>query len=473
MTKRTIAKVTGIVLGALVLLELVYVSAAKLALKKLPELASYDALQITYSDAGSWIPGRVWVRDFVVSGHDTNIQFEVRVKEAQLTVNLLDLASKHFHATRAVTSGVEFRMRHNVERLAGQEQRIASFAEIRGYEGPPVYADKPDGPSGPPEDAWLIQMENVSAQVDDVWVVEYHYAGKGTAKGGFKLDPGKAFHLDPSEFVWEGGELAVGDTLLSRETKGKLRSEMHLDDVQKIHGFDFADKVKVDLELALRAGQLAFLDVYSGLPLKRVSGEYSAVLRLLAENGKVLEGTEFKGKFKGVKVTADGVSVATDAVIDVGAKHDAEEQIVHLVPLNASFTDAVIDFNGDRSKQFSAIVTSSSARWLTDKPATALQATVDARVKPGDALLEAALGKTPAAITDAFLDLPQIDTRVALYLTKGKSRVELLHLDAGDLEASGAWQDRPLGGTGGFTVKTSLVDIGVALDRNRVSWDLE
>ena len=110
---------------------------------------------------------------------------------------------------------------------------------------------------------------------------------------------------------------------------------------------------------------------------------------------------------------------------------------------------------------------------MTDKPSVALQATVDARVKPGNAFLEAALGKTPAAITDAILDLPQIDTRVALYLTEGRSRVELLHLNGGDVEASGAWQDRPAGGTGGFTVKTSLVDIGLALDRSKVRWDLE
>lgn len=473
MTKRTVLKAVGIVLAAVVLLELVYVVAAKVALKKLPELASYDALQITYADAGSWIPGRAWVKDFVVSGHDSNIQFEVRVKEAQVKVNLFDMVSKHFHATEAIASGVEFRMRHNVERLAGQQKRVAAFPKVRGYDEPPVYPDQPQGPPGPPEDAWLIEMENVTAQVDDVWVVEYHYAGKGTAKGGFELDPGKAFHLQPSEFVWEGGELAVGETPVAREVTGRVKCEMHLDDVQGIQGFDFTDKVNVDLDLALRAGQLAFLDVYSGLPLERMSGEYSAVLRLRSEKGKLLDGTEFKGKFEDLKVATKDVSVSADGVIEVGAKHDAEAQIVHWVPLNASFKNAVVTLNGDRSKPFSAIVTSSSARWLTEKREPALQATVDARVEPGDALLEAALGKTPAAITDAFLDLPQLDTRVALYLTKGRSRVELLTLDAGDLKASGAWQDRPAGGTGGFTVKTSLVDIGVALDRSSVSWDLE
>ena len=70
MKKRTIGKVVAAVLAAAVLLELVYIVAAKVMLKKLPELASYDALQITYADAGSWIPGRAWVKDFVVSGHE-------------------------------------------------------------------------------------------------------------------------------------------------------------------------------------------------------------------------------------------------------------------------------------------------------------------------------------------------------------------------------------------------------------------
>ncbi len=75
-------------------------------------------------------------------------------------------------------------MRHNVVKSDGQERRLAAFPKIRGYDGPPVYPG-PDPEPGPPEDAWLIEMENISAQVNDVWIVEYHYAGKGAAKGGF------------------------------------------------------------------------------------------------------------------------------------------------------------------------------------------------------------------------------------------------------------------------------------------------
>jgi hypothetical protein len=472
MNKRKVAKVVGWVLAALVSLELLYVVAAKVALKKLPELASYEALQLTYSDAGSWIPGRAWVRDFVVSGHDYNIQFEVRVKEAQIKLDLFALMSQHFHATEAITSGVSYYMRHNVTQLAGQEQRLAAFPKVRGYATPAVYPG-PDPEPGPPDDAWRIEMENITAQVDDVWVVEYHYAGKGTAKGGFYLDPGRAFHLQPSEFVWEGGALSVGDVEVATEATGIVKTEMHLGDIQRIEGFNFVDDVKLDLDLSMRGGDISFLDVYSAMPFKRIKGAHSTDVRIVSEGRKILAGTSFKTTLEKLDLATDDLSVASDVAIQIGAKHDTEAGVIHLDPFSASLQNAIVGFGGERSKRFSATVVSSSARCLTESAAPALQATIDARVTPGDALLEAALGKTPAAITDAFLDLPRLVTRVALYLTKERSRVELLYLDAGDLKASGVWQDRPVGGTGEFSVKTSLVDVGVALDRNRVSWDLE
>lgn len=473
MTKRTLIRVLVGFVGALVLLELMYVAAAKIALRKLPQWASYEALQMTYSAAGSWLPGRVWVRDFVLSGHDSNIQFEVRVKEAQLRIDLLPLLSRHFRATSAITSGVEFRLRHNVEKRQGQERRLAAFPTVRGYDEPPLYPDPPP-PQPPADDTWIIEMNDVSARVDDLWLVEYHYAGQGVAKGGFLLDPGRAFHLRPSEFVWQGGALTVGETFVSRNTTGTLRSEMHLDDVPTIEGFDFADKVKIDVDLNLTAGELAFLEVYAGqIPIQSARGRYSARLRLNADRGKVLDGTHVDYEFEDVTIKADGFQVASSGQLQAGAKHHEREPRVDINPLSLALTNTTLTVDKDRSRPFAATVNSGGARVLTAEPSPAFQATMDVRLKPGDALLGPLLGDTPAAITKALLDLPQLTARVAVYLGNQRSRVEVLRLDAGDLAASGVWQDRPRGGSGDFSIKTDLVDIGVALSGGRVSWDLE
>jgi hypothetical protein len=473
MRKRSIGKAAGTILATVVALWLVYVVAAKVALRYLPEWASYDALELSYEEAGSWIPGRVWVRGCVVSGHDSNMQFELRVEEAQVDVALLALPFKHFHARKATVSGVEVRVRHNVEALEGQEKRLAAFPEIRGYPEPPIYPPNA-GRKPPPEDAWLIEMENVSAQVKDVWAVEYRYLGPGTAKGGFRLDPGRAFHLSPSEFVWQGGEIRVGKTPVARRATGSVRAEIHLDDVQQIDGFDFADKVKVELALSLNDGELAFLNVYAGqLPLERVSGEYSADVRLRADEARLLEGTQLRAKFDDLLVTTSKVDVVSSGTLDVVATHDGDTKEVNWSPLSISLRKTVVALDGSRSEPFSATLKSNSARWLTNAPTPALQATMDVRMNPGDALLDVALGSMPSAIADAFLDMPVLQCRVAVYLTEQRSRVELLELHAGDLQASGSWQDKPAGATGGFSVKTSLVDVGIALDRRGVSWELE
>ncbi len=278
----------------------------------------------------------------------------------------------------------------------------------------------------------------------------------------------------PAVGVRLGGRTAeVGETKVSSETRGQIKTEIHLDDIQQIQGFDFVDDVTLDLDLALRDGDLSFANVYSGLPIKRLEGRHSTEVRILAAAGKLRDGSHFKTKLDNVDLATADVGVTTDAVIEVGANHDLQASIVHLTPLEASFRNTVVNFDGDRSKRFAATLTSNSARWLTETPASAFQATVDVQATPGNAFLEAALGKTPAAITEAFLDLPRLTARVAVYLNKESSRVELLALDAGDLKASGVWQDRPRGSTGGFAVKTPVVDIGVALNGGSVSWDLE
>lgn len=472
MRKRTVMRIIGTLIAIVIGLELLYVVAAKVALARLPKAVSYEALQLSYADAGTWFPGRVWVRDFVVRGHDYNIQFEVKATEAQVHIDLLALLSQHFRATKVVTSGVEFRMRHNVETLAGQEQRIAAFPEIPGYDKPPVYPG-PDPEPGPPEDAWLIEMADVTAQVNEVWVLEYRYAGLGKASGGFFLNPGRAFHLQPSQFVWEGGEIRVGDVTASEATQGTVNAEIHLGDISRIEGMNFLDQVRVDLTLALQRGDLSFLEVYSAsIPVRRVTGRTSVDLRLLADKGRVQDGTSLDVKFDHLLVTMPDATVASTGRVQVGARHDDEKAVLHLSPIDASLRDTVIAFGGSRSKSFSSRIQSNSARWLLEQPAPALQATVDVRLKPADALLDVAMGTTPAAITKALLDLPEVQSRVAVYLAKQRSRVELLMLDAGDLRATGTWQDRPKGASGGFTIETSLADIGIAIDPSGLSWDL-
>lgn len=472
MRARTVMKIVGVLLGAVIGLELLYVVAAKVALARLPKAVSYEALQLSYADAGTWFPGRVWVRDFAVRGHDYNIQFEVKAAEAQVHVDLIALLSQHFRATKVITSGVEFRMRHNVQSLAGQEKRIAAFPEIPGYDKPPVYPG-PDPEPGPPEDAWIIEMTDVTAQVNEVWALEYRYVGPGKASGGFFLNPGRAFHLQPSQFVWEGGEIRVGEVTASEATLGTVNAEIHLDDISRIEGMNFLDQMRVDLTLGLQRGDLSFLEVYAGaLPVRRITGRTSLDLRLITDNGRVHDGTSLGLEFDKLLLTMPDATIASTGRVQVGVRHDDAKKVLELSPFDASLRDTVFAFGGSRSKSFSARIQSNSARWLVNQPSPALQATVDVRLKPADALLDVAVGKTPAAITKALLDLPEVQSRIAVYLAKQRSRVELLMLDAGDLRASGTWQDRPKGASGGFTIETSIADIGIAIDPSGLSWDL-
>ncbi|MEO8904521.1 MAG: hypothetical protein ABI627_23635 [Polyangiaceae bacterium] len=282
---RRVQKYVGIAVLALLGLELAYLLVANVLLGTgvIPsEVNSAKGVQLEYATAHSWLPGRVQVRGLDLRVEDYNVQFELRIERAHLEVSLHDLLAKQFHASHLRAEGLSFRMRHKVHAVGSNAARLAAYPSIRGFADPPLYRGPPPPPTTTPEALWSIQIDDVVAKVNELWVLEYRFRGDAEARGSFLLRPALQVQVEPAELDVHSGSLQAGTYPVSEHVHGKLSFDMPNLDVRSTEGNALFRAISAGGELDLAGVELGFLNLY--LPQAsalRPSG--SSHLRLAAE----------------------------------------------------------------------------------------------------------------------------------------------------------------------------------------------
>src|SRR5262249_6058385 len=133
-------------------------------------LAGTQAVKVDFRRAWSLWPGQVHVSDIRVTMQDRNVQFELLIPSADVTVRLRDLRHRTFHATRVRGSGVAFHFRHRVSPESVGEPFVRELPSIPGFEDPPLYEAGRQAPSPPePKRYWTVHIEDVDVGVRDLW----------------------------------------------------------------------------------------------------------------------------------------------------------------------------------------------------------------------------------------------------------------------------------------------------------------
>lgn len=276
-------------------LEVVYLVAANAVLafggvKKLVE--SSDDLHVEYRTAWSLWPGHVEVRDFSLRAEDHNVEFLVGVRTASLDIAISDLFRRRFHATSVETTGTVYRMRHHVESVGSKAARLAAYPSIEGFPDPPLYRE-PDqpGPSDEDYDLWEIQLEDVVAEIAEIWILEYRYLGEGTATGRFHLRPARWFEVGPASLSLRAGRLTVDDRPASERMTGRIDCYAERTDVQKLTGLAVLGRLSAGVHLLLEGTDLAFANVYTRPALgAHLSGHGSGRIDLEMKNAMLVPG---------------------------------------------------------------------------------------------------------------------------------------------------------------------------------------
>lgn len=210
------------IVGLASLLGLMVVSNGALNLGRTrPFLASLisvspQSLNVDYRRAWFLWPSVVYVRNLKVRGSDVNVQWQVEVDDARLSIDLTALLRRELHATKVRARGVGFRLRQKVDASAATKDRMAPLPAIPGIEGLPIIEEGPPEPDIPNEqyNLWAVRIENIDGFVRQLWVDEFHFEGVAHASGAFYLRPKRWLWVGPAKATLVSGNVVIGDAKL-------------------------------------------------------------------------------------------------------------------------------------------------------------------------------------------------------------------------------------------------------------------
>jgi hypothetical protein len=286
------------VLAVLGALDVLYLTLANIALLTplVRSFATNDDMRLKYDWAFSPWPGHVVVRNMSLRFQDRNVQFLVGIERGSLDLSLHELVSKRFHLLRLDADDVSYRMRHKVSRVGLEGPRLAAYPPIEGFPDPPLF-DRPESPEIPDSkyNLWDVRIENITAHVKEVWILEYRYLGGGIARGNFHVKPGRWYEVYPASLELHGGRLTLGDTIVAESTNLSIDCRVEGSDPRKLAGLDPFHKIHAGARGRLAGTDLAFLDAYL-VPRAGLSATGSGNVELDAklERGVVAPGTDIE-----------------------------------------------------------------------------------------------------------------------------------------------------------------------------------
>jgi hypothetical protein len=180
-----------------------------------------ESLLLDYDAASSWIPGEIRLRGLRMRGSDPNVQWFFRMEKATISISLIDLFRKQFHATRVRAEGLVFRLREKQKKSELSAAHAARLPSIPGFSDPALTSPTEEPPrlsASEKRRFWSVRVENLLADpTPDIWIEIYRFRGRARVTGGFTLRPHVLASIGPAAVEFLSGDflLAPSEPMLS------------------------------------------------------------------------------------------------------------------------------------------------------------------------------------------------------------------------------------------------------------------
>ena len=228
---------------------------------------SPEELFLDYDTASAWVPGVVRIHGLTMRGSDSNVQWYFRMDEAVISVSLLDLLHKEFHATHVRAKSLVFRLRERQEKKELSSAHLSRIPEIPGFSDPPLPLLTPEPPLPSPEAKrrfWTIHVEDLVADsTPEIWIELYHFRGDARVTGGFYLHPHDTARIGPAAVQFVSGDITLGpDEPLLRSANGKVTGVFDPYAPDEVNGDEIWPRISGSIKMEGRLEDLRFVNYF-------------------------------------------------------------------------------------------------------------------------------------------------------------------------------------------------------------------
>jgi hypothetical protein len=264
----------------------------------------------------SWTlwPGHVHVRGATVLSNGET-QFKLEAKDLLLHVNLFGLFKKHLKVTHLSGDDIHLFLRVKVQDARGIERRLEAYPPLPDLPGKPDVVEKKPTRSDQPSTEYTVELEGLEAHVSELWLMEYHYVGPATIRGGFLVGPLR-MRVNASVEDIGPGELRFGEgQVIATSFHGRVTATIPELNPMEHADESFLELVTADAFLKGDVQTLAHVGAYvSGTRVEAGAGPFEA--RVLLSNGRISAPTYATFSTKKVNIRRTGVAVDTDWSFD-------------------------------------------------------------------------------------------------------------------------------------------------------------
>jgi hypothetical protein len=410
---------------------------------------------LNYSQATSFRPGRIAVRNLTIRGSDHNVEWIIRLADARIEYSVLALAARTFRCTGLRGSGLSFRLRSKLEPARLDTADTTNLPPIPGFAEPPLR--EPAGAPRPhPKNPWRVEVRAIRIRdLNEIWIDTTRYRGPARVAGSFVLRPGLLAEIGPARVDFEGGEVRLGGVPNGLTVSGSIEARFAPYEPHAVRGSEVWRTVSGEVDL-----DAGFDDLRALRHLIRSA----AHTRLGEGSGKVtVRGTISGGNARGrAHVSVEDGAVRLEKV---ALEADAE---ISMVVADWNLVDGPLDVSGSRVafKEVRSSGSDPSRNWwgrfeiASGRIGSISSASVRARSRDARPLL-AMLGVKLPGWTRGLLSLE--DFAASADVAIGPSSASVRHLQArgGDFRIQGHYSRDRRSRAGALLIESGVLSVGL------------
>jgi hypothetical protein len=257
------------------------------------------------------------------------------MEKATISVSLVDLLRKRFHATRVRAAGLVFRLREKQKKSETSAPHVALLPSIAGFSDPPLQtaeAEPPPVSKAAAKRFWTIHVEDFLADpAPDIWVEIYRFRGRARVSGGFELHPHLRARIGPAAVEFLAGSFLLGPQrpiLTAASGRGDCVIDPY--DPQAVHDVEIWRKISGNIRVEGGLEDIRFLNHYlrHGPEPRLSGGGGKARGDIRFDHGFGRGGAEFELPRWNVEhddMEISGSNVALSDVVTTGTAHDERD----------------------------------------------------------------------------------------------------------------------------------------------------